>query len=29
MNAAMKAMRADGSYGRMYKKWFGEEPPKE
>jgi ABC-type amino acid transport substrate-binding protein len=25
----MKAMRADGSYGRMYKKWFGEEPPKE
>ena len=29
MNAAMKAMRADGSYGRMYKKWVGEEPPKE
>ena len=28
INAALAAMKANGEYAAIYKKWFGEEPPK-
>lgn len=29
VNKAISELKADGTYAKLYKKWFGEEPPKE
>lgn len=28
VNAELARMKADGRYAKIYKKWFGSEPPK-
>lgn len=28
INKAMAKLKANGEYAKIYKKWFGEEPPK-
>ena len=29
VNKALDELKADGTYAKLYKKWFGTEPPKE